>query len=765
MKQVFLSGAGQIAVFDVPLPGKLPGSVLVRNAYSLISTGTEGASVTRRSGLLGVYEKARASRDRVEQVWKMTKTLGYRKTMELVRDKLKDYTAVGYSCAGKVMEASDESIPLRPGERVACMGAGFASHAEYAAVPINLVKRIPDGVSHEEASFAALACIAMQGIRRLELPAGERIGVIGLGLIGQLCVRLLTAMGYEAFGIDLNAQRARDAGECSGVEAWSPDAVDSISKVMSATNNHGLDGIVVCAATKSDDPVNQAFDLCRQRGRVSIVGDVGLGLQREKMYSKEIELRLSCSYGVGRYDSKYELEGHDYPFGHVRWTEGRNLESFLSLLASGRLDISSLVSAKFPVDRATEAYSEVKAASADTYGILLDYDLPEEAPGPLEADARTVRLASPEKEVSAEVIRVGLIGVGGYAKAVHVPNLKKLANTFRIHGVSDIAGSAAGVVGKRTGAAIATSDHHALLADPEIDAVIIATRHSSHAQIALDALEAGKHVFIEKPMTTTVEDAQEVQAKAEANELVVRVGFNRRFSPYLNAMRRAVGTEGERVFFARVNIGQIGDDWSNTPEEGGRIMGEGVHFFDLCNWFIGSEPESLSATCTGDPGVTNPNACVIVRYPCGSAAQVLYTALGHTGMGKEYFEAFGNGRAVHSDDFRMAKGFGASASVGRGDRGNKGQLAELEEFAAAIRGEDYPVHGADARAGLVATWMAMVLTERRPEEGSREQDRWKSYYHHRSSCSIVSHRTISGRFTFLGYIFGAWSWKRNHIEY
>ena len=710
MKQVFLSGAGQIEVLDVPVPGRLGGSALIRTAYSLISSGTESAAVTSRGGVLGVVEKIRSSRDRAEQVWQMAQTLGYAKTLELVRAKLGDLTPFGYSCAGEVLEVDGIEDGVRPGDRVACMGVGFASHAEYVVVPRNLMVRLPAAVALDEAAFGAVACIALQGIRRLELSPGERVGVIGLGLIGQLCIRLLDSMGYDAVGIDAVAARAAVAREHERIESWSLSEADSVARVRELTGGRGLDGVVVCAATKSDDPINLAFDLCRVRGRVSIVGDVGLGLQRDRMYRKELDVRMSTSYGPGRYDDEYELRGHDYPVGHVRWTEQRNLEHYLNLLASGRLSVRRLVSAVVPVDRAPDAYALVKRAGPETFGVVLEYARSaDEASTPPDSHAmRTVRSAAPTTQAMGErTIGIGLIGVGSYAKAIHVPNLRALPSLFRIHGVASRSGATAGVLARKVGAPVATSDYRQLLADPTIDAVIVSTRHATHAAIVRDALGAGKHVFVEKPMTTTVEDAREIEALAARTGLVVRVGFNRRFSPFLRAMRDAVGTDGRRMLAVRVNIGTIGGDWSNTVEEGGRLLGEGCHFFDLCNWFMRAEPTRLSAVIAGEPEATNPNALVSIEYPGGSTAQLIYTALGSARLGKEHYEAFGNGRAVRTEDYTRYEAHGTSGGPGRGARGDKGQLEELREFADAIRNGGSG-EGADARAGLLATWMALA---------------------------------------------------------
>jgi len=715
MKQVFMSGAGQIDVFDVPVPLRFRDSVLVRNAYSLISSGTEGAAVTRRSGVLGLYEKAMGSKDRVHQAWQLAQDQGYARAIEIIRHKLADHTPMGYTCAGEVVEVDHAGLPYRIGDRVACMGAGLANHAEYVAVPRNLVARVPEGVPLSAASFAALGCIAIQGIRRLELTPGESVGVIGLGLVGQICVRALAAMGYSVVGTDLSPARAQVASSVPGVAAWASGDTDSVAWVLDRTGGRGLDGVVVCAATESHAPVNLAFDLCRVRGRVSVVGSVGLGLDRARMYAKELELRLSCSYGPGRYDDGYELGGQDYPYGYVRWTEGRNLAYFLDLLGRGAIDVSALATAAYPIAEAKEAYLRVKSGDADTYGILFDYGSEGSEPTPVGSRRLQIAHAAvPGADGAAtpgRPLRIGLIGVGGFAKAVHIPNLRKLPDLFHIRAVASRSGGTAGVVARKTGAEVATSDYRDLLADDGVDAVIVSTRHASHARIVLDALEAGKHVLVEKPMTTTIPDGQAIVVAAERAGRVVRVGFNRRFSPYLGAMRQAVGTVGPCMISVRVNVGAVGGHWSNTPEEGGRFLGEGVHFFDLCNWFIGEEPEAVCAMFCGEAEATNPNGEVLLRYPGGSTAHLTYTALGHAGLGKERFEVFRNGRSAVCDDFRTLQLFGGRAAARRGARGDKGQLEELREFAAAVRGQSHPVTGADARAGLVATWVALSSYE------------------------------------------------------
>lgn len=706
MKQVLLSGKGQVEVLEAPIPGAMTNSLLVRNAYSLISSGTEGAAVANRKGWLGVYEKVVASPDRVTQVWNLAKSHGISRALAAVQSKLESYGSLGYSCAGTVVEVSGDDLPFVPGDKVACMGSGLASHAEYVVIPKNLAVVVPPAVLLEEAVFAALACIAMQGIRRLDLSPGERIGVIGLGLIGRLTLRLLCAMGYEPFGMDINPERSRMAQEVDRVESWTLSSVDSSKKVRDLTDGRGLDGVVICAATHSQDPINLAFELLRHRGRVSIVGDVGLHLEREKMYSKELEVRMSCSYGPGRYDPFYEAEGNDYPFGFVRWTERRNLEYFVSLLAAGRLETRPLISARYSIEDASAAYTRLKAGNAGDYGILFQYESPSAVVN-LDQE-RVLKTAPPIRKTRPGRIRVALIGTGAYANAVHIPNLKQLADQFEIYGVASRSGVSAAITGRKAGASVVTSDYHRLLEDANVDAVVIATRHSNHAAITIDALRAGKHVFVEKPLATTIEDARQVHAVTQETGLILRVGFNRRFSPFMIAMRQVIGQSGTRIFTARINVGSLGQHWSNTAEEGGRLLGEGVHFFDLCNWFMTVPLVEVSGQFAGDVMNVNPNASIQLRYADGSVGHILYTTSGNSEGGKEYYEAFGNGKLVRSEDFTTFSAYGSSVRVGRRARGNKGQLAELLEFAAAIRGESYPVEGADARAGLLATWVALA---------------------------------------------------------
>lgn len=708
MRQVLLKASGEIEVLEVPIPPRRVGTVLVRNAYSTISAGTEGASVSSRRGLMAFAEKCLRSRDRLSDVWQLVQTTGLRATWDSVRSKLAGYSALGYSCAGYVVETADEGAPYKVGDRVACMGAQYASHAEYVAVPYNLTARVPDGVDLREASLSALACIALQGVRRLDATPGETVVVIGLGLIGQLTCQLLNALGYKALGMDIRPGRARDAKRYGAFDAWNSAEVDSVKRVMAITEGIGADGVVICAATKARGILDLASDLCRKRGRVSVVGDVGMDADRSKMYQKELEVRLSCSYGPGRYDRSYEEGGNDYPIGFCRWTEKRNLELYLDLLARRRLRVGELPHELLSVERAVDAYAAIKKPGRGSYIVQFDYGTDVPSAEELQA-GRKVNVLSAAPRAEGRVT-LGIIGLGSFASAVHVPTLARLSDAFWIKTLVELDSARATVGAKRLGAAHIASDLGAVLDDSDIEAIMIFTRHAAHGPLALQALQAGKHVFVEKPMATDLSIARRIGELSAERGLLVQTGFNRRFAPYYVAMKKAF----ERLprplaLTCRVSVGPVSDtDWSNTVEEGGRFLGDGCHMFDLFNWFLNEEPEFISAQSAGDANTVNPNVISTVRYPSGSVAVLNYCALGHVAMEKEHLEVFGGGQSARCVNFRRLEAWPRRLSAVRAARGKKGHAAELEAFACAVRGKPFPVKVPDARAGELATWMAQA---------------------------------------------------------
>lgn len=718
MKQALISTKGDVKVFDVPIPGKIEGSVLVRNSYSLISSGTERSAISKYGGYLGLIEKVFDSQEKVNQAWELIQKQGLKKSWNVIRNKIQDYLVPGYSSAGMVVETSGRNVPYAPGDYVACMGTGFATHSEYVVVPQNLVAGLPDRTMLDEAAFSALGCIALQGIRRLDLTPGEHICVIGLGLIGQISVQLLQAMGFSPVGFDLSSERANIARNIAGVPCWGTEDVAIKKTTDQITQGAGLDGVIICASTKSSQPVNMAFDLCRERGRVSIVGNVGLEIDRKKMYRKELDLVMSRSYGPGRYNEDYEIKGHHYPAGYIRWDENRNLQYFIRLLDSGELNLSPLISKHFPIDEAVDAYQIVKEARENIFGVLFDYGpFPEEISVPKER--YVIRTDVQERKyIDSDVIRLGIIGAGDFIKSVHLPNLEKISDQFQIEGIASRSGASASAAAEIFGIKTITSNYKVFLEDESIDAVLIGTRHSSHAEIILDALDADKHVFVEKPMCITKQEGVRILDKVVESELVLRVGFNRRFAPCLVKMKKMIGFSGRRIFTCRVNIGALGDHWSNTKEEGGRFLGEAVHFFDLCNWFIGETPVVINALTAGEDSQLNPNVSCQIKYEDGSIAQILYTSLGNKNMPKELYEAFGNGASAKCLDFKSLDSFGGKISLGFREKGDKGHLNELSEFAFAVKGQNQTVNGADAKDGYLATVMALdayrSASEKRP---------------------------------------------------
>ena len=515
--------SGELALEDVPEPGLLSGGVLVRNACSLISAGTERQKLEMgRKSLLG---KARARPDLVKKVVKKLKTEGLGKTIETVKARLDAPSPLGYSCAGYVADVAEDVPGLAPGDAVACGGANYAVHAEMVWVPGNLVVPVPSGVTMRQASLATVGAIAMQGVRQSEPTLGETVVVIGLGLIGQLTSMLLTSAGCRVVGVDTNP-RMVELARTSGVEHALAAAGDEVAHVVGElTGGHGADATLICASTPSSAPVALAGEITRDRGRVVVVGLVGMEVPREPFYMKEIDLRLSRSYGPGRYDPEYEEKGHDYPFGYVRWTEQRNMACFLDLIAQGRIGVDHILTHDFPFDRALDAYDLLSNREVPYLGITLTYpDAPERAPKQTPPPARAEAVTSPGP------IGVGAVGAGNYAQANLLPVLRDMGEA-KLVAVADAQGLVAGSARGKFGFEKTADDFDAILADPKVEWVVIATRHDTHADLARRALAAGKHVHVEKPLALSVSELRDLAQTHAASKRHLTVGFNRRFAP------------------------------------------------------------------------------------------------------------------------------------------------------------------------------------------------------------------------------------------
>ena len=677
MKQVF-GKKGKIVVEEVPAPVCRDNGLLVETICSLISPGTEVHSIKSRQKSIIMLAKDRP--DLVKKVLEHAKKAGLQKTRELVKSRLADLTILGYSSAGIVREVGKNITEFSVGDRVACAGAQYANHAEYIYVPKNLAVKIPDNVSFEEAAFTTVGSIAMQGVRRADVKLGEYITVVGLGLIGLLSVQILKAAGCRVLGIDLDPKRASLAKSLGADAVVVPTKKNPLKEVLRFTKGMGADAVIITAATKSDAPVNQAMQMCRKKGRVVVVGDVGMNIQRETFYKKEIDFLISTSYGPGRYDSKYEDEGSDYPVGYVRWTENRNMQAFVELLSKNAVNVKPLISAAYPIEQAQKAYSSIGKGMITSLFTYAKNKRPER---------KIQHLPAPRTK---EKINVALIGAGNYAKAQHLPNLKALAD-YKIYGIVTHNGRDAKQIAEQYSAVWSSSDYRDALRDKNIDLVIVSTRHGAHAQITIDAANAKKDVFVEKPMALNEKEMNGVVRAVQKNKINYMIGFNRRFSPFaVEAKKILKSGHGPYVIHYTVNAGTIPKEhWIyDSKEGGGRIIGEGCHFFDMFNFFTESKSESITAvsvnSCESEL-VSEDNVSATIKYTDGSVAHLLYLSNGAKDMPKERIEISRGGISCIINDYKELKVFGASGSFKTGGQ-DKGQLNQLKAFAKAIKGEE-----------------------------------------------------------------------------
>ena len=691
MKQVLVSG-GAVRLEDVPVPLVEPGTVLIRMDHSCISIGTEMSGINSTG--LPLWKRALQQPQHVKKVVDMVFADGLAVTQRLVKERMSVELPTGYSGAGVVVGVGAGVDGFAPGDRVACAGAQCAYHAEIVRVPKNLVVHIPDNVGFDAASSVALGAIALQGVRRAQPTLGETFVVIGLGILGQLTVQLLRANGCRVIGVDLDRSRIALAARYGMNWGVHPDDADDVQQVARLTGGSGADGVIVTAASPSDAIVSAAFRMCRKKARVVLVGDVGLDLQRADFYVKELDFLISTSYGPGRYDAQYEEGGLDYPLAYVRWTEGRNMAEYLRLIADGALDLKPLIAAVHPIDAVDAAYRSLQGGAEKPLMVLLSY------PSRPDTAMCRVALAPAVASVPGSAIRVGLIGAGGFAKGMHLPNLSELKAEFRLRAVASRTGHNATVTGKRFGADYATTDYREVLADPDIDAVIIATRHDSHARIALEALRAGKHVLLEKPLALDEDELLAIEnfyTKGDGPLPVLLTGFNRRFSPYAQRIAaRVAARSNPMILNYRMNAGYIPlDHWVHGPEGGGRNRGEACHIYDLFTFLTGAEVRDVQVRAivpATDYYAASDNFVVTLSFADGSVATLTYTALGSTEHSKERLDVFVDGMVFSLDDYRSLTIAGSKEKPLTKRAADKGQKEELLAFAKAIKGgAEWPI--------------------------------------------------------------------------
>ena len=686
MKQVLIK-KGQVRVEEVPAPLVSENEGLVHVYYSCISAGTEMAGII--SSGMPLYKKALKQPQNVKKVLNTLKTQGLLKAIAKVKNKIESANPIGYSASGIVLEAGNSIQDIKQGDRVACAGAGIANHAEFIAVPRNLLVKVPDNLSLDVASTVTLGSIAMQGLRRAAPRLGEFVAIIGLGILGQLTVQMLKSAGCRVIGIDLD-QRRIDIALSSGMDkGLNPTKDNPVDEVIRFSNGYGVDSVIITASTESSEVINQAMEMCRKKGKVVIVGAVGLNLKREEFYRKELDVLIFTSYGPGRYDEKYESKGLDYPYAYVRWTENRNMEEYLQLLKDREINILPLIEKTYPIEEAAKAYEELKTATIKPLMVLLKYN--NEA-----APERKIVIS--KRKVSRDKLNVALIGAGGFAKGMHLPNLKKLSNLYNTYAIVDKIGSNAKTIAEQHGASYAITDFREALKDKDVDLVIITTRHNLHAQMAIEAAKAGKAVFVEKPMALNHKELKELVQILEETKVPFMVGFNRRFSPYAQNIKETVKNRlNPMIINYRMNAGFIPKEhWVHTEEGGGRNIGEACHIYDLFNFFTESEVESI-AVFSIDPKTEqytrNDNFVASIKYKDGSVCSLIYTALGTPEVSKEQMEIYVDGNVVFLNDYKELKIVGGPKSYElKAKAQNKGHNEELAEFARSIRDEDgFPI--------------------------------------------------------------------------
>ncbi|HVI10008.1 MAG TPA: bi-domain-containing oxidoreductase [Candidatus Binatia bacterium] len=704
MKQIFQDPrTAEITIAEVPAPKLLAGCLLLRTAASLVSAGTERAS----SEFAGknLVQKARMRPDLVRDVLSKMGRDGLLSTIAAVRNRLDQPSTPGYSSAGTVMAVGEGVREFSPGDRVACAGAGHATHAEFACVPQLLAARIPsDEVNFDSAAFTTVGAVALHGVRTAAAQLGDTIAVIGLGLLGQLAVQILKAAGCRVLGMDLSAARADLALRC-GADAVSTSATEFIDLCLQYSAGHGADAVLIAAQTSSNEPVNLAGAVARNRAIVAAVGDVAMDIPRRTFYEKELDFRISRSYGPGRYDAAYEQKGIDYPIGYVRWTETRNMEAFLQLLAERKLNLDLLITHRFPIARGREAYELITGETREAFlGVVIQY--PADA-----CDARVIQIQAEERPGSAQQsVRIGLLGAGNFAGSTLLPAIKRAGETdFVVACAAN--GSHAQHVASKFGFRSCTTEESEVIDNSVVNTVVICTRHHLHAAQTLAALNAGKHVFCEKPLCLNAAELAAIVAAYENQRQLLMVGFNRRFAPMAVRLKGFLHDLHEPLaIHYRVNAGFLPQDhWLNDPEQGGgRVVGEVCHFVDFLCFLTGAAPLEVETRSLADSGrYSNDNVVCSLRFSDGSLGTITYLANGDKSFSKERVEIFGGGAAAVLEDFRSLELVrnGRKHVVTSRLRQDKGHQAEWQAFASAMRnGGHSPISIDEIIASMLATF-------------------------------------------------------------
>ncbi|KIM06099.1 MAG: oxidoreductase [Sulfurovum sp. AS07-7] len=687
---------GKVLGEQIPAPNVSKGSLLIKVVNSCISAGTEISGVSNSGKSL--IKRALEQPENVKKVLNMVKSDGIASVYLKVKGKLDGGNPTGYSISGVVIAVGEGVTDFQIGDSVAAAGAGLANHAEYVDVPKNLVMKTPKGMSFKDASTVTLGGIAMQGVRRSDLKLGEMCVVVGAGILGLLAVQMLRLSGVRVAVTDFDDRRLEIAREYGAELIINPSREDVVSTITNWSDGYGADAVLFTAATGSSEPLSQSFRMCKKKGKVILVGVVGMEIKREDMYAKELDFLISTSYGPGRYDKNYEEKGFDYPYSYVRWTENRNMTEYLRLVHTGAIKLDKLIDANYPIERVTEAFELLQVSGAKPLMVLLDYGMADltQLENYLNHDRKVVLNNNP---LQKNIINVALIGAGGFATGMHLPNIAKLSNKYKLHAVMNRTGHKAKAVAEQYKANYATTNYEDILNDKDVDLVLISTRHDSHAELSLRALQAGKNVFVEKPLATNQEDLDKIKAFYESdtpNKPVLFTGFNRRFSKYTTEIKKHTDKRINPMMIRyRMNAGFIPlDHW--VHEDGGRMVGEACHIIDLMTALTNSKIESISVeslTPKTDNYSSSDNKSITLKYADGSVASIEYFANGSKELAKEFMEVHFDGKSIIMDDYKSIQGYGVKLTDIKDEISQKGQYEELEALYETIKGnkKEWPI--------------------------------------------------------------------------
>ncbi|MCK4464708.1 MAG: bi-domain-containing oxidoreductase [Bacteroidales bacterium] len=696
MKQAIVR-KGLVIGEEVPAPVVSEGSVLIKVVNSCISAGTEMSGII--SSGTPLIKRILKQPEKVAKILNLARTEGISRVYQKVKGELDTGKPTGYSISGVVIGVGKGAEKFKIGDRVAAAGGGLANHAEYVDVPVNLVVKIPNDLGFKEASTVTLGAIALHGARRVDLRLGEFCVVFGTGILGLLTIQILNTSGIRVIAIDLDNKRLTLAQKYGAERVIDPQQEDPVKIVENITNGLGADAVIFTAATSSSKPLSQSFNMCRRKGKVVLVGVSGMEIDRKDIYSKEIDFLISTSYGPGRYDKSYEEKGIDYPYAYVRWTENRNLSEYLRLLKTGSLNIKAIIQKVFSIDQVTAAFNSLKQTEDKPLMVLLDYGFPEANLLDQYRDhKRKIEIRS--SFVDKDVINVALVGAGSFATNVHLPNLKNLSRQYKIYAISDKNGHTAKAIAEQYQANYATTNVEEILNDQNVDLVLICTRHNSHAEITLKALEKGKHVFVEKPLATSHDELKKIEDFFNnhpiENKPVLMVGFNRRFSKYSVEIKKHTDRRINTLFIHyRMNAGYIQQDhW--VHENGGRIVGEACHIIDLMSFFTQSPIASVNfeslSPATGHFN-SSDNKSFILKYEDGSVATIEYFSVGNREFPKEYMEVHFDEKTIVLDNYKTLIGYGIKIKELHSSVSEKGHLEEWLELYESLKGSktDWPI--------------------------------------------------------------------------